>query len=256
MSNASMWTGRVCLAWTAAVLFSISTSSAMAAVSFTDNFTGSLNPALQIPNDPSGHPTYVMDNGTIHRVGNNDTRYYVSTVASDFNDCDFVATLTYNTTTSLGNDWSRFLFFGIGSAERATYYTEPATSLYFYVNLSSSISVNVDYRAGAGSTVGARQLTGFGTAPLGTSGVFQIEKSGDDITFSWDRDGDGTFDVSQTITDFSTKFPQLDDTNSRLFFGTGWSINTFSSFDVRVPEPATMSLLALSGLALVHRRRR
>jgi len=264
------WISRVgCtrLAWLAAGLASVCAGSAMAAMvaptakSFSADFSRGVfdDTVLQIPKYGNGSPTFAVGGGGLRRVTDESRRYYVSTVATNFNTCNFVATLTYDPIAMPASDWARWLFFGIGSGELATsYYDEPATALYFYLNLSTNgrIGLTVDYRSGTDG-VGVGLLSGFGDMACGTAGALRIEKTGDDITFSWDCNGDGVFEASQTISGFSTKFPALTDENSRLFFGTGWSVNAFTSFDVRVvPEPAALTLLALGGLAVLRRRRR
>jgi len=258
------------------VLASVSAGGAMAAVSFTADFsTGSFSDALRNPGDGAGNPAYHVDGGVLLRASYEQHRYYVSTAASDFNTADFTATLVYNPEPVGGGGWADHFYFGIGSGEPAEApapsYTEPATALYFdiYINygqhLPNKIVVQVNYRPGAdGTGVRSALLSSWWgdlgpsgvEAASGTTGALQISMTDGYITFAWDLTNDGTFDISQTFSaPLAELCPELDTTNSRIFFGAGHPSTTFSSLTVNVvPEPMTMTLLAIGALALRRRR--
>ena len=210
MSNGSLRTGLACLAWLAVAAVGVSAGSAMAAVGFDgllDSGGTGLNPALQNP-EVNGVAAYVVDHGVVMRnpdfpdVNKDDGRHYISTVAHDFNTCDFVATFTYTNNPGGTGDGSGFyLFFGIGSGEVSGFSREPATALIFVVDSFS--------RSDSIAWIGYRSLDDFGlrisgttvgfegwdtTVPFGTQSRLEIAKTGDSVTFSWDADNSGEFD--------------------------------------------------------------
>jgi len=263
----------MCLIWAAAVLLCVSAGGAMAATSFTADFSsGVFSDALRNPNDNSGNPAYAIDNGVLLRATYEQSRAYVTTTASDFNTVDFTATLVYNPEPVGGGGWADHFYFGIGSGEPSNIYNEPATALYFdvYINygshLPNQIVVQVNYRPGIdnegfkGSLLttwwGDPGPSGVGVAS-GTTGALQIAMVDGYITFGWDLTNSGTLDISQTLSvPLAEWCPELDSTNSHIFFGSGHPSTTFSRLTVTVvPEPATMTLLALGGLTILRRRR-
>ena len=271
MSDVSLRAGFACLVWLAVAVLSVSAGSAMAAVGFDgllDSSGTGIHAALRNL-EIGGVAAFVVDGGAVTRnpdcpqVNEDGGRRYISTVASDFNECDFVATFTYTANPGGTGDGSGFyVFFGFGSGEPSRYFCEPDAALIFALNshTRSDTGAWVGYRPENGdSAVNSMTagLAGWNTAvPFGTQGRLEIAKTGDSITFSWDADNSGEFDCWFTIDHISELYPDFNNTNSRLFFGTGGTLTTFDGLTVQIiPEPATMTLLALGGLAMLRRRR-
>src|SRR4051794_14075824 len=109
----------------------VTASDTRASIYFSEDFTSTPNPASVIA--PDGGYSFA---GVARRTNSNDNdnRYYVQTVATNYNAVDFVADLTF-TLTNTGNGSSNILFFGLGSASPdGAYHNEPSNSLYFRIH--------------------------------------------------------------------------------------------------------------------------
>lgn len=217
---------------------------ASAAVSITENFDGaSVTSDLSVP---AGWDF----NGSANKTGGG--RNYVSTVATDYLNVDFVMTIDYTLADGGGPG---IAFFGIGSAApNGTWFGTPADSFWAESRPSDFDTGDVQWST----------MSGFGSSPpevsFGNAGNgshrFRIEKTGDNITMSFDAGANGSFDGSATRS-LSSDLTFLNASNSRLFFGTEGGNATFDNLAITVvPEPASAGFAALAALGLMVRRRR
>ena len=189
---------------------------------------------------------------------NNNSRSYIRTTRTDFNDVDFTALLVY---TVSGSGGSPIAFFGFGKGTRDKNYGEPQGSLYLRNPPAGFNNGRVDFNINS-DTNGISYSTIYGVQPLPGTGSgqhkAQITKSGDSITIAVDSSGTGSF-----VPGFSKIFSMeddlafLDSSNSSIFFGSQVSTTTFQSLTLTVvPEPSTYALLLLSGAASLWALRR
>jgi hypothetical protein len=214
---------------------------AAAAVSISENFNGAtVNASLSAP---AGWDF----NGSANKTGGG--RDFVSTVATDYLNVDFVMNIDY---TLAGGGGPGIVFFGIGSAvPNPSWFGTPSDSFWAESRPSDFDAGDVQWSTMAGAGINPPEVT-FATASDG-SHRFRIAKTGDSITLSIDIGANGTFDGSVTRS-LSTDLPFLNATNSRLFFGTEGGNATFDNLSITVvPEPGSG---ALAVLGLLRRRRR
>jgi hypothetical protein len=168
--------------------------------------------------------------------------------------------LTYATVDGYGG--SGIAFFGLGSgAPDKDFYGEPLHAVYFRHlpgdfgdgNLNASIN-------SAPRTVD--ELQPIGASGSGTHRV-RLTKLSDLLTFEFDVDssgGDFTRDYSKSFDLRLPTFSFLNDSNSRLFFGSSQAAGgSFSELSISaVPEPASVLGLVglLAGGAFIRRRQR
>ena len=173
------------------------------------------------------------------------------TTSTDYYNVDFRYELTF-TTTRLSRTSINFI--GLGSGDRRPGpsqfgHNEPWESLFFRIH-----TPNV---AGGAVTIAnhpASDLLGIGSIPTAGTHRARIDKIGNEITFSIDADFGGTYiaDMTHTFTDLMSVAPFLDNTNSRLFFGTTLPDDSFDDMGVTlVPEPATIMHVGASLLMLL-----
>ena len=203
--------------------------------SFQEDFNGTVITNLQDADN-----AYTVSGGQIQNTTSTDLgdRHYVRTHVTDYNTVDFVAELTFTLTDDTGN---MLHFFGLGPGIPDTSSTDESTGAYLRIHSPGTASppgrVDVFVRdIGSGSGIDSIQTIGQMTNSGGTHRA-RIEKSGDQVTFSIDVDFDGSVfaaDFSHTITDLTapTAAPFLNDTNSRIYFGTASGVDTFDDFKV------------------------
>jgi len=187
--------------------------------SISENFANpTISPLFQNTNGyvfgPNASPI-----GTAQRVLIGD-RSYISTVASDYNNVDFVYDLliTVNKYTSNNPPYDTFgcVFMGIGSGDADTsYFTAPETAAYLRPWPDSNVVLVIDITPVPGS----HDEMPLPAMNLGTD-LLRIQKLGDNITFSCNPNyTGGPFVPSQTMTaSFSQNLSFLNAGNSRLFF--------------------------------------
>ena len=232
--------------------------SASAAISLTDTFSGpTLNPALEV----SAANKYTISGGSVSNT-NGQKREYIRTVATDFRSTNFTMSLTYTVANGFGGTGIAFIGLGSGAPAPA-FYSEPLLAVYFRSMPSDFAgAVNPSINSG-GSSVS--ELSAIGTAGSGTHRA-RLIKIGNTLTFVIDIDssgGDFTSDASTSFDLSELRFSFLNDTNSRLFFGTQAG-TSFSEVTIEatpsasaVPEPANCGILGGTLLlALVSFRRR
>ena len=251
--------GRALVLLVAAIALSSSAGTASAAFMFAEDFNSATpNPNLE------GYSRFTVGGGVIRRNGNHSNhndRRYLRTTGTNYNEADFRFELTF--TTTLFPEVS-INYIGLGRADRgpsgaSNPYNKPYDSLFFRIHGPGTV--------GGGVTVANSLAHGSNIANLGaitTPGTHRalIEKVGNEITFAIDAHYNGTFasDLSHTFTDFAAITPFLDNTNSRLFFGTAQDYDSFDDWNLEsiVPEPSTyvMAVLGLVGLGFYGVRRR
>lgn len=217
---------------------------ATAAVSISENFDGAtVNSALSVP-------TGWDFNGSANKTGGG--RNFVATVATDYLNVDFVMNIDY---TLAGGGGPGIVFFGFGSAvPNGSWFGTPADAFWAESRPSDFDAGDVQWSTMAGAGINPPEVT-FATAFDG-SHRFRIAKTGDSITLSIDIGANGTFDGSVTRS-LAADLPFLNNTNSRLFFGTEGGNATFDNLSITVvPEPGTSVLAGLAALGLLRRRRR
>ena len=236
---------------------SISTESASAAFMFAEDFNSATpNPHLE------GYSNFTVGGGVIRRDGsyyNSVSRKYMRTTGTNYNEADFRFELTF-TTTPLGKTSINFI--GLGRGDRGPSgvtnpYNEPYESLYFRIHTPDTSGGFVSI-----ANLPVQSILTIGNLPTAGTHRALIEKVGNEITFAIDAHYNGTFasDMSHTFTDLAATAPFLDNTQSRLFFGTVYDGDSFDDWNVEsiVPEPSTyvMAVLGLLGLGLCHARKK
>jgi hypothetical protein len=225
-------------------------SAARAASFFADDFNSGLqNPLL------TGYENFSLTGGVIRRNGiyaDVNDRQYMRTVGADYNEVDFRFELTFTTSviplTSIN-------FIGIGTGNRRPGpsqfgHNEPWESLFFRIHAPNADGGSVGIADGPVNTI---VTLGSITTP-GTHRA-RIQKIGDTITFSLDAHYDGMFvaDMSHTFPSLTLVAPYLNDTQSRLFFGTVFPDDIFDDLNI-VPEPGGLAQLAAAAILLAIAR--
>jgi len=168
--------------------------------------------------DPAG--VYRFTGGQAESAG---PRHYIRTRTADYNTRDFAAEITYTMPTQTAGP--NIVFFGVGGGEPdPTEWNNPIPAVYFE---SSPLRIEFDRGAGEPDQI----LHRFDPPGPGTHRL-RITKVDRWITFEVDRDATGdrfVADESHTLLwDSAAAF--LNETNSRIFFGTEQSEST-STFD-------------------------
>jgi hypothetical protein len=217
---------------------------ATAAVSISENFNGAtINSALTAP---AGWDY----NGSANKTNN--VRDFVATVATDYLNVDFTMTVDYTLASGGGPG---IALFGFGSAvANPNWFGTPGDAFWAESRPSDFDSGDVQWSIMAGLGTAPAETT-FATASDG-SHRFRIQKTGNSITLSIDIGANGTYDGSVTKS-LSPDLPFLNNTNSRLFFGTQSNNATFDNLVITVvPEPGSSALAGLAAMGLLARRRR
>ncbi|HEX2749839.1 MAG TPA: PEP-CTERM sorting domain-containing protein, partial [Verrucomicrobiales bacterium] len=212
--------------------------------SLSENFNGAtVTGALSVP---AGWDF----NGSANKTGGG--RNFVATVDADYSTVNFVFMIDF---TLAGGGGPGIAFFGIGSAApNASWFGTPADAFWAEGRPGDFDAGDVQWSTMAGSGTNPPEVT-FGTAGDGSHRL-KIEKIGTNITLSIDVGANGTFDGSVTKS-LTADLPFLNNTNSRLFFGTESGNATFDNLSITVvPEPGSSALSCLAALSVLRRRRR
>jgi hypothetical protein len=213
--------------------------------------------------EASAADTYTFSNGAVSNTGTSG-RQYIRTVASNLRSQDFSMSLTYTIVDGYG-DYG-IAFFGLGSGAPDTgFHGEPLRAVYFRhlpVDFGDG-NLNASINSGTGTV---DELQPIGAAASGTHRV-RLTKLSDLLTFDFDVDSSGgafTSDYSQSIDLGLPAFSFLNDSNSRLFFGSQAAGVAFSEVSISavpgpsaVPEPSAMlGTLGLLSAGIFVRRRK
>jgi hypothetical protein len=210
-------------------------------------FVEDFNSGLPSPN-LLGYENFTLDDGAIRSNGlisDDNDRRYMRTAISDYNARDFRYDLTFTTNTD------GIHFIGIGSGNRRPGvqfgHNEPWESLFFRVHAPNAAGGYVSV-----ANHPASDVVVLGNLPTAGTHRSRIEKVGSAITFSIDRNYQGVFvaDMSHTFPDIAAVAPFLNNSNSRLFFGTVYAIDSFDDMSV-VPEPGGIMSLGVAAIALL-----
>jgi len=227
-------------------------------ISFIENFSnaGSLPGPFLEQSAMWTAATFNGVNATFAGVGDWG-RSYLRTIDDDYNTASFVAVVTV---TIFNNGGAGCVFFGMGVGDPfSSYYAEPRTGSHLFLRPQPD-----NFAAGAVVVVDQGVETGF-LGDLSGTGTHRLQMTWDagleEMTFAIHQDySGGPFVASSTFGPFNGSNNGFNGANARVFFG-GTSGTTFDDLVVTVdaetvPEPATLSLLALGGLALLRRRHR
>lgn len=172
----------------------------------------------------------------------NDGRTYLRTPGSDYDTVPFIAEVSLLVSSVTDRAW-----FMLGSGGTAGGASEPIMNPNIGMSIVAAPSANQTIDNAVGTNV-----TNTG------SGLHRIrltwQPSTKQMRVDLDTDYQGTYQINYTyLLDGSDN--GFDGTNGRLIFGGSNGLYA-DDFDVRIPEPATMALLAFGGLGVVLRRKR
>lgn len=263
---------------TAALLTATWVSAATIGIS-EDFDDGALDASLE--QNPAGTWAFSDDSDTLdpdEEAAPGSGRSYIRTLDSDYNTADFIAEITC---TAFNGSGAGIAFFGLGAGEpQDDFFDAPSAAITFEndpgnrQNGEASLVIydgDEEHQAlGAPVTIMPEKLTSFsGIDPGNGTHRLRLSKEGDLLTFEIDAhfaadnntpgdadggvfDSDGSYSISLT----DPRLALLDDTGSRVFFGTQSGGNTsFDDLSI-TPEPSSPALLALAALGLIARRRR
>lgn len=214
---------------------------ALANVFFTDTFTS--GPSTNWSNTNAA--TYTGGKATF----SNATRNYIYTIDTDYSKADFVATVQL--TNGAGGQGNNFFGMGQGLPDSGFFNEPRAGGDNSYVLLSYAGAGG--WIASAWKNTSTYELLGTSTLPAGTTITAKLAWAAatSTATFSLDTDNDGTYDYGTSIVNTN-----MASVTSRLFIGgSEENVAIYADNFSVVPEPASLALLALGGLALFRRRR-
>jgi len=181
--------------------------------------------------------------------------HYLRTLDADYNDVDFIAEVLFSRNSS---DGSGVMFFGMGPGTNLGGYGEAddkMVSLKMSTANGSEIAVVSNYRNWS-YALGDSYIKN--PAPANALATVMFARMTwtaltEEVRFEVDEGNDGSFEYDKTL-DASVYVGT--NTASSIFFGgrdTSWDNFTVSAV---IPEPATLGLLLVGGVATVLRRRR
>ncbi|MBI5331837.1 MAG: hypothetical protein HZB71_14645 [Betaproteobacteria bacterium] len=254
-------------------LMGVASGNAHASLLFSENFNAStFNSGLQANGGSVAWTSGVAGTGALtgqnviqHQAGSGVSRNYIRTTDSDYNTIDFRMQLTLTTG---GSDPNSLIFIGLGDGAPGTFGPgEPNTGIYFRAHNPSNAGADGILGINNGAWAGSYNNDGYGLGS-GTHRL-QLEKVGNLLTFSVDKNFSGVFSVDHTWASYDLSLPIynfLNTGNSRLFFGTGTAYPQFDNLTitdlsggfggpVNVSEPPVWALMFL-GLGLMARRQK
>jgi VCBS repeat-containing protein len=207
------------------------TFGASGATSILENFTdGTLDPAFE-----DVDTAFEVGGGVIRREPNTDVgdRRYIRTVAADFHASDWTYDVTF-TMDSMTDFNIHYVGFGEGERNPANW-TESAHAVILRIHPEHLVGGRVDLAITKSlGEAGYHYIEQIGS--LGRYGTFhaRVQKSGNNVTLSiLDANGGP---ISGTVN-IATQAPFLDATNSRLFFGTALSGESFDDLSITTSSP-------------------
>ena len=226
---------------TMVLMLALLTASALATSNtFTDHFTTVLGDHLE--DDDGAYEITPADK--IHRISTSgkDDRSYVRTIAPSYASGDWTYTITFDTRgTGIKQE---IVFVGIGSGASSTSATpspfgEPASAATFRI-----------HQAGFGGRVDMVAIDANGNHIAGTFAILghipphgeykaRVEKVAGDLTFSILETTTEAV-ILDDVTPVSGTMPIptfLNDTNSRLYFGSAWPETTYDDMVVELTAP-------------------
>lgn len=230
------------------------------AQTLTDSFNG---PALASGLQMSQAGAFTLSGGATETATDSDgngIRQYISTTLTDFRSHDFTLLVSYTISAGAG-DGNVFVGLGSGQPDVDGFYGEPLAAVYVRNAPSDFASgeIHATVNNGSGSV---DEHSSFGFPGSGTNRV-EIVKVGNTLTFAVDAGSSGGAFVPDYSTSFDlagSSFSFLNDSDSRLFIGSGGTRVTFNSLSITssaIPEPATFAALAgCAMLGMAWRRRR
>jgi len=145
-------------------------------------------------------------------------RFYMRTVATDFNEKDFTAELVF-TLSNLSTDGATILFFGMGPGAPGLANNESAGA-FFRIHSPDVSGGNTHVTTKNANGSGAAYHLLGNIAVSGNEHRATLTKSGNELTFVLDVGNDGgPPDYSYVVADY-TAGTDIDNTNSRIYFGT------------------------------------
>jgi hypothetical protein len=182
-------------------------------------------------------------------------RNFIRTVETDYQTTSFTATVTVDRTARYG------VWFGMGTAERGYFYfpDKPDAGKGLGFNGTVQLNLQSDWDNAAWLVNDGTSLSEKGWTPMNSvTGLMQLKMVYDaaakTAAYSIDYGADGIYEQTLATFDVSSAISAMSGGDrASIYFGGGDGL-TFSNFSVVVPEPATMALLALGGLALRKRR--
>lgn len=202
--------------------------------SFTETFDdGTLDGLVDI------HGAYTVSGGSIRKVSSTgpDDRAYVGTRSTRYYGADFTAEVTFT-----HEDNSMIHFIGVGPGLPDDGFNEPA-GVFLRLHSPDNVSGRVDLvaRRPNNGDAAAEPIEDFARiTERGQTHRVRIVKTGKVLTFSLDIGDDGTFDASASmdVAPLETLAEPLgiDDTNTRVFFGTASTIDVFDDLVITVED--------------------
>ena len=236
---------------------------ANANLSFTEDFSGGLMPAnLETTGNAEGNDLIAFGDGTAKFNGQGDAqRQYLRTVESDYFAADFVMEVTYHMT---GDGWWEAGFIGMGTGTTDGSFNNPGNP-WFGVDLSGPgangrIALR-DEDWGDPGTTGPGEAWDFDPSVAGGTHRIQLTYTALDNSLRAAIDKDyagGAFVADATSQWIATGSDNgFDASNSHILMGTAGNGSYFDDLSVNViPEPATLSMVAILGGAMLFFRKK
>ncbi|MCH8090483.1 MAG: prepilin-type N-terminal cleavage/methylation domain-containing protein [Chloroflexi bacterium] len=207
-----------------------------------DFFFPTLHPALE-----DVDVAYTITDGTISKTVFTDfiDRSYIRTLFTGYIGNDFVAELTFTLTDLPGGDFALHYFgLGPGSPDSPEFASNESAGALFRIHTPNTAGGRVDVatRAPGGAFIKLIKSIGIITTNGGTHRA-RITKTGNQLFFELDRDYDGVTFVSNmdATVDLEADAQFLDETNSRIFFGTASATDKFDDLLIIAAEEPVLS---------------
>ncbi|MEM9347250.1 MAG: PEP-CTERM sorting domain-containing protein [Planctomycetota bacterium] len=185
-------------------------------------------------------------------------RNYIRTVDEDYHLADFTAEITF----TASNTATQAIFFGLGTGEPLVFGlpdidpdndNDNTTAVLAIGSGGNSLQVFLATVDGPNPFPPADP----GNIPYGTDShtvIMDYDADAATLTYTLDVNSDGTLDGFPIVADVSSQLAQwTSGERASIYFGGDDGV-VISNFSV-VPEPGSLALLGLGGLALIRRRR-